>query len=58
MDTTVYLGSTQASLPLPIKAVDQGDGSYALKVTTTPGGGDPGNAGVETGMDWPFTYAD
>lgn len=38
-NSTVYLGTTQSGAPVPIRAVDQGDGSYALATTTTNGPG-------------------
>lgn len=57
-DKALYIGIDATGKSVPLKAIDEGDGSHALKVTTTPP--DPGSdtAGYETGMDWPFTYAD
>lgn len=41
-DKALYIGIDATSKSVPLKAIDEGDGSYALKVTTTSGGGATG----------------
>lgn len=38
-DKALYIGTDATGKSVPLKAIDEGDGRYALKVTTTPGGG-------------------